>query len=122
MCSALYIKHARSLTTACTPHGGHAITPNALPNLFCCQTSFASSFFAEEARALRLMKPAITSLERLDGLSLDRRHCFQQQKIMLFSYGGEPDTANENLRIKVLVELTGIEPVTSCLQSTRSPS
>ena len=34
-----------------------------------------------------------------------------------FFYGGEPDTANENL-----VELTGIEPVTSCLQSTRSPS
>jgi hypothetical protein len=55
-------------------------------------------FFAEEARALRLMKPANTSPERLDGLSLDRRHCFQQQEIMLFSYGGEPDTANENLR------------------------
>jgi hypothetical protein len=44
------------------------------------------------------------------------------KKIMLFSYGGEPDTANGNLRIKNLVELTGIEPVTSCLQSTRSPS
>jgi hypothetical protein len=78
--------------------------------------------FAEEARALRLMKPANTSPERLDGLSLDRRHYFQQQRFLLFSYGGEPDTANENLRIKNLVELTGIEPVTSCLQSTRSPS
>jgi hypothetical protein len=71
------------------------------------------------------------------------------KKIMLFSYGGEPDTANENLRNlesafafatalqpspyigppsrsptngRRLVELTGIEPVTSCLQSTRSPS
>jgi hypothetical protein len=42
------------------------------------------------------MKPAHTSPERLDGLSLDRRHRFQQQKMMLFSYGGEPDTANEN--------------------------
>jgi hypothetical protein len=84
------------------------------------------------------MKPANTSFERLDGLSLDRRHYFQQQE-MLFSYGGEPDTANENLRNlslhpyigppsrspmigRRLVELTGIEPVTSCLQSTRSPS
>jgi hypothetical protein len=46
------------------------------------------------------MKPAHTSPERLDGLSLDRRHGFQQQKIMLFSYGGEPDTANENLRTR----------------------
>jgi hypothetical protein len=68
------------------------------------------------------MKPANTSLERLDGLSLDRRHCFQQQENHVVSYGGEPDTANENLRIENLVELTGIEPVTSCLQSTRSPS
>jgi hypothetical protein len=30
------------------------------------------------------MKPAHTSPERLDGLSLDRRHRFEQQKIMLF--------------------------------------
>ena len=30
--------------------------------------------------------------------------------------GGDQETANE------MVELTGIEPVTSCLQSTRSPN
>ncbi len=96
MCSALYIKHARSLTTACAPLGGLGPTPNALPNLFCCQTSLCFFVFAEEARALRLMKPANASLERLDGLSLDRRHCLQQQKITLFSMA-----ANQIQRMRI---------------------
>ena len=32
------------LFAARTPHGGHAITPNALPNLFRCQTSLLPPF------------------------------------------------------------------------------
>ena len=33
------------------------------------------------------------------------------------NFGGDQETANE-----LLVELNGIEPLTSCLQSTRSPN
>ena len=72
-----------------------------LPNLFRCQRST----LAVASRALRPLKP---SRPIYIG-----RACFQ---LAVTIRGGELETANENL-----VELTGIEPVTSCLQSTRSP-
>ena len=57
--------------------------------------------------ALRRWKPADVT-----GLSPDRRQPFWKSK----TDGGDQETANE------MVELSGIEPLTSCLQSTRSPN
>ena len=71
------------------------------PIHFRCQRST----LALASRALRPLKPAGRSCWP---------DCFQLAATI---DGIELETANENL-----VELTGIEPVTSCLQSTRSPN
>ena len=62
----------------------------------------------------RLDEPGPKALETLKPNVSDRQNCFQLEATL---DGIELETANENL-----VELTGIEPVTSCLQSTRSPN
>jgi hypothetical protein len=82
----------------------------ALPNQFRCQTSKPFRFI-EKARP-EAVETCRNSLERLASLSPDRRHHFGNPKQM---------AAIRKHRMS-LVELSGIEPLTSCLQSTRSPN
>ena len=76
-----------------------------LPNQFRCQTS--NSSLSRDEPALGLLKPA--------GTVLAGPACFQVEA--LFTEDVELEAAND-----LLVELTGIEPVTPCLQSRCSPS
>jgi hypothetical protein len=65
-------------------------------------------------RAFHFGKPGPKALETRKPVDYYWQNCFQLEATF---DGIELETANENL-----VELTGIEPVTSCLQSTRSPN
>jgi hypothetical protein len=78
----------------------------ALPNQFRCQTSKPCRFI-EKARP-----EAVENLPDVTGLSPDRRLHFENPKQL---------AAIRKHRMS-LVELSGIEPLTSCLQSTRSPN
>ena len=83
-----------------------------LPNQFRCQTSKPSDSFCSEWPTLRRLKPACPfPKDSPEGLG---QTCFL---IAASCAGGDQEASN-----KFLVELSGIEPLTSCLQSTRSPN
>ena len=82
----------------------------ALPNQFRCQTS--KPYLVRRALR-RCRKPAAVVFTDRAACSLIGVGLIQKSS----NFGGDQETANE-----LLVELNGIEPLTSCLQSTRSPN
>src|ERR1700734_456125 len=101
MCSALYLTHSEvTCHSRASRHLGGS--SDALPNQFCCQTSM-----------LPLLAKKL-SPEAHETCPLART-CFWVA--VTFSMAAIQKHRNE-----ILVELTGIEPVTPCLQSRCSPS
>ncbi len=85
-----------------------------LPNQFRCQTSLPS-LSCEKARPEAEKKPAGSALEGFPDLFPDRRRPDAHENTI--KPGGDLGTVNE-----YLVELSGIEPLTPCLQSRCSPN
>ena len=95
------------LAPLCTPHGGLAAFQSRYPINFVVK--HPNPLFRREGPALRLMKPATDPKIAA---------CFEiEVSIRIKREGSDLEAAKSDL-----VELTGIEPVTPCLQSRCSPS
>ena len=110
MCSALYSRHRHKCSIQ-PPRGNRyeeLLRDAQLPNQFRCQTSnrFAFCVNGPPWGGKKLSRSTIL---RMNELFPDRSQIFQS--------GSHLETENE-----ALVELSGIEPLTPCLQSRCSPN